>query len=64
MRQLWWQPRIAMNNNGQVVHESHMESSPDELVKNTKSWEEIGAEFRLVLYDILHRFRQEIKRKE
>ena len=26
-----------------------MESPPDEIVKNTKSWEEIGAEFRLVL---------------
>lgn len=31
--------------------------------EDAKSWEEIGAEFRLMLYDLLHRFRQEIKRK-
>lgn len=64
MGQLWWQPRPAINNNDKVVQEFTMESSPDELVKNTNSWEEIGVEFRLVLYDILHRFRHEIKRKE
>jgi hypothetical protein len=27
-----------------------------------KSWEEIGAEFRLMLYDIIHRFREEIRK--
>ena len=64
MRQLFWQPRPVINNDGRVVQESTMESSPDEVVKNTKSWEEIGAEFRLVLYDLMHRFRHEIKRKE
>lgn len=30
---------------------------------NVKSWDEIGAEFRLMLYDIIHRFREEIHRK-
>jgi len=30
---------------------------------NAKSWDEIGAEFRLMLYDIIHRFREEIHRK-
>jgi len=64
MRQLFWQPRPVINNDGRVVQESSLESSPDEVVKNTKSWEEIGAEFRLVLYDLMHRFRHEIKRKE
>ncbi len=33
---------------------------PDNPVK---SWDEIGAEFRLMLYDIIHRFREEIHRK-
>ena len=27
-----------------------------------KSWEDIGAEFRLMLYDIIHRFREEIRK--
>lgn len=28
-----------------------------------KTWDEIGAEFRLMLYDIIHRFREDIHRK-
>ena len=64
MRQLWWQPRIDQTDDDQVVHESHMGVSPDDRVNDAKSWEEIGGEFRMMLYDILHRFRQEIKRKE
>jgi hypothetical protein len=64
MRQLWWQPRIDLTEGGQVVHESHADVPTDERVNDAKSWEEIGMEFRLMLYDILHRFRQEINRKE
>lgn len=30
---------------------------------NTRSWDEIGAEFRLMLYDIIRQFREEIHRK-
>ena len=63
MRQLWWQPRIGQMENDQVVHESHTDVSSGDGVNDAKSWEEIGMEFRLMLYDILHRFRQEIKRK-
>ena len=37
--------------------------SPGQLVSDAKSWEDIGVEFRMMLYDLLHRFRQEIKRK-
>ena len=28
-----------------------------------KSWEDIGAEFRMMMYDLLHRFREEIRRR-
>lgn len=31
--------------------------------RDTKSWDEICAEFRMMLYDIIHRFRQEIHGK-
>jgi hypothetical protein len=33
---------------------------PDRL--EAKSWEDIAAEFRLMLYDIIHRFREEIRK--
>jgi len=37
-------------------------SSPPAARPEAKSWEEIGAEFRLMLYDIIHRFREEIRK--
>jgi hypothetical protein len=64
MRQLWWQPRIDRDLDGQIVHEIHRDASYSERVNDAKTWEEIAAEFRMMLFDILHRFRQEIKRKE
>jgi hypothetical protein len=60
MRQLWWQPRT--DEEGQVVLQAPV-TYPVKGVSDAKSWEEIGAEFRLMLYDIIHRFRQEIERK-
>jgi len=65
MRNLWWQPRINEQADGQVILENRdYEKEPAGIpVTDAKSWEEIGAEFRMMLYDIIHRFRQEIKRK-
>ena len=66
MRQLWQQSQIEEKADGQVIHEiplSGNESGTME-VTDAKSWEEIAAEFRMMLYDIIHRFRREIKRKE
>jgi hypothetical protein len=60
MRQLWWQPRP--DTDGQVVHQAPPVYT-DEPISDAKSWEDIGAEFRLTMYDLLHRFRQEIKRR-
>jgi hypothetical protein len=64
MRQLWWQPRTDRTDDDQVIHENHPGVSPAGRVNDNKSWEEISGEFRLMLYDILHRFREEINRKE
>ena len=62
MRKLFWTPRNEQDRDNPVVHET--KSSPQEdPVSDTKSWEEIGAEFRLVMYDLMHRFRQEIQKK-
>jgi hypothetical protein len=45
-----------------VVHE--IKNSPlEEPVSDVKSWEDIGAELRLVMYDIMHRFRHEVRKK-
>ena len=62
MRQLWWMPQVEDDADEQVVHQTPS-VYPDAAVSDAKSWEEIGSEFRLTLYDLLHRFRQEIKRK-
>jgi len=62
MRQLWWIPRAEPDVGVHVVHQISP-NEPEAQVTDTKSWEDIGMEFRLMLYDLFHRFRQEIKRK-
>jgi len=63
MRQLWWQPNLGDETGIKVVHQETIEET-EQPVSDIKSWEEIGAEFRRMLYDIIHRFRQEIKKKQ
>jgi hypothetical protein len=59
MRELWWTPRP--DEDAAIVHEPAL---PDQkTASDVKSWEEIGDEFRLMLYDLVHRFRDEIRRK-
>jgi hypothetical protein len=61
MRRLWKQPNLDVDIGVNVVHQESFEDS-EHLVSDVKSWEEIGAEFRMMLYDIIHRFREEIKK--
>jgi hypothetical protein len=61
MRRLWKQPNPDVDTGVNVVHQESFEDS-EHLVSDVKSWEEIGAEFRMMLYDIIHRFREEIKK--
>lgn len=65
MRQLWWQPKLEheMRSNTLVFHEEPPVQS-SKTTSDAKSWEEIGSEFRLMLFDIIHRFREEIRKKE
>jgi hypothetical protein len=62
MRRLWLQPNPDTDAGAKVVHQL-----PDEVSGQAggeiKSWEEISAEFRMMMYDIIHRFRQEINKK-
>jgi hypothetical protein len=61
-RQLLREPKPSTED-GTVVIPTDYPQAGNQPVSDAKSWEEIGAEFRLMLYDIVHRFRQEIKRK-
>ena len=63
MRQLCWGPQPEKEGECQVVHE--IKKSPlEEPLSDVKSWEDIGVEFRLMIYDIMHRFRHEIRKKK
>ena len=63
MRRLWWRPNLDGDTGAEEVHLESFEES-EQPVSNAKSWEEIGVEFRMMLYDIIHRFRKEIKKKQ
>lgn len=63
MRRFWWQPNPDAGTDVNVVHLESFEET-EQPVSNAKSWEEIGTEFRMMLYDIIHRFRHEIKKKQ
>jgi hypothetical protein len=63
MRRLWWQPHLDAGTGVNVVHQETSEET-EQPVSDAKSWEEISAEFRMMLYDIIHRFRQEIKKNQ
>nr|WP_319376960.1 hypothetical protein [uncultured Methanoregula sp.] len=60
MRNLWWTPRPE--GEAAIVHDPAPSGEPG-TASDVKSWEEIGDEFRLMLYDLVHRFRDEIRRK-
>jgi hypothetical protein len=62
LRRLWWQPNLDCETGGKVVIQETTDET-EQPASDVKSWEEIGAEFRMMLYDIIRRFRQEIKKK-
>jgi hypothetical protein len=62
MRRLWLQPNLDSDTGAKVVHQQPDKVS-GQTVGEIKSWEEISAEFRMMMYDIIHRFRQEINKK-
>jgi uncharacterized membrane protein len=65
LRQLWWQPKLqSEEGNATIVVHDDYQYQADHPVTDAKSWEEIGIEFRLMLFDIIHRFREDIRRKK
>ena len=64
MRKLWWQPKPEHEPEREPV--VFHEETPGQVSQNTsdtKSWEEVGLEFRMMLFDIFHRFRDDIRKK-
>jgi hypothetical protein len=65
-RQLSEQKPIPEGNNARgtntVYGESYGPGTPSE--QEARSWDEIGAEFRVMLYDIFHRIREDIRIKK
>lgn len=61
-RRFWRQPEPDAERSAKVVPQEPFQDT-DQPAPDTKSWEEIGAEFRMMLYDVIHRFREDIKRR-
>jgi hypothetical protein len=65
LRQLWREPKQKEEGGyDTVVVRDKYQYQPSRPVTDAKSWEEIGKEFRLMLFDILHRFREDIRKKK
>ena len=62
LRQLWREPKGEYEEGDEAGGEYY--DSTMQPLSGARSWEEIGGEFRLMLYDIIHRFRADIRRKK
>jgi len=56
---LWAKAKIR-DESDTVVHSA---SDLPPVNSSPKSWDEVGAELRMMLYDLFHRFREEIRRR-
>ena len=59
---LWAKAKLRDQSDVVVTGEPVSATGPS-APATPKSWEDIGAELRLMLYDLLHRFREEIRRR-
>jgi hypothetical protein len=48
--------------NDTYIEYSEYHDSAANPVTDAKSWDEIGGEFRMMVYDIIHRFREDIRK--
>jgi hypothetical protein len=64
MQNLWSKPKLDQEPESETV--IFQEKIPGQVSQNPsdpKSWEEVGLEFRMMLFDIFHRFRDDIRKK-
>jgi hypothetical protein len=63
LRELSWQPEIEGEYGSDTyIGYSEYHDSAVNPVTDAKSWDEIGGEFRMMVYDIIHRFREDIRK--
>jgi hypothetical protein len=63
LRELSWQPEMEGEYGSDTyIGYSEYHDSADNPVTDAKSWDEIGGEFRMMVYDIIHRFREVIRK--
>ncbi|HZK30254.1 MAG TPA: hypothetical protein VFC43_03340 [Methanoregula sp.] len=63
LRELSWQPEMEGEyGNDTYIEYSEYHDSAANPVTDAKSWDEIGGEFRMMVYDIIHRFREDIRK--
>jgi hypothetical protein len=63
LRELSWQPELEGEyGNDTYIEYSEYHDSAANPVTDAKSWDEIGGEFRMMVYDIIHRFREDIRK--
>ncbi|MFA5347248.1 MAG: hypothetical protein WC294_03860 [Methanoregula sp.] len=62
LQQLSWQPEMEGEDRNDTFIQSEYYDSAANPVTDAKSWEEIGGEFRMMMYDIIHRFREDIRK--
>jgi hypothetical protein len=59
---LWAKAKLRDQSDVEVTGET-VSATGSPAVTSPKSWEDIGAELRMMLYDLLHRFRTEIRKR-
>jgi Membrane-bound serine protease (ClpP class) len=55
---LWAKAKLREESEGAVGEKSAVQEPPA-----PKSWEDVGAEFRLMMYELIHRFREELRHR-
>lgn len=63
LQEISWQPELEGDDSSDTfIGYSEYHDSAAHPVTDAKSWEEIGGEFRMMIYDIIHRFREDIRK--
>ena len=59
---LWARAKLRDQSEVEVAGET-VPATSSPVVASPQSWEDISAEFRMMVYDLLHRFREEIRKR-
>jgi hypothetical protein len=58
------QRAVQTDGHGEIIYAGQpSEGVAEEEESPARSWDDVGSEFRMMLYDIIHRFREEVRRR-